>query len=351
MIDLSQSVDASPQLHVVPTDPGTSWIKDTAPAIDIPPDEEIDPLPEAQWPADAKREGVYGAVCPRVIAQPGGGYRMYYTQIMPRPGFPMGALDYGNATTRILSAASRDGRTWTPEPGVRLSAEQGGAGEFRVVSCEVAPVPGESGQLRMYYECCAGSQDTVNAIRSAVSDDGGIEWSVEPGARLEVDGCNCNSPRIMFLDDGRCRLYVSVRGRGIVSAVSRDGGVTFAPEPGERIQPDSPHDAHVAFACDIVTPAGGGWVMVYAGYSHAKRADVLRATSDDGLNWQKEVGPVISPDGTGCDAVKCSEPSVYRLPDDAGRPPRYGLGYEACDGVGPDLRGAWRIAAATSASS
>ena len=137
MMDLSQSPAASPLAQTVPTDPGTSWVKDAEVAVDAPPDSEVAPMPEAQWPAEAVRTGVYGAVSPRAVAVPGGGYRLYYTQILPRPGFPAGANDYQNATTRILSAISPDGSTWTPEPGVRLSPQEGGAGEFRVVSCEV----------------------------------------------------------------------------------------------------------------------------------------------------------------------------------------------------------------------
>ena len=51
MIDLSQSPSASPLAHAVRTDPGTSWVKDAAVAIDTPPDSEVDPSPESRWPA------------------------------------------------------------------------------------------------------------------------------------------------------------------------------------------------------------------------------------------------------------------------------------------------------------
>ena len=77
MIDLSQSPAASPLVHSVPTDPGTSWVKDAEVVVDAPPDDEVNPLPEAQWPPPAVRTGRCGAVSPRVIALPGGGYRRY----------------------------------------------------------------------------------------------------------------------------------------------------------------------------------------------------------------------------------------------------------------------------------
>ncbi|MDA1054364.1 MAG: hypothetical protein O3C40_28310 [Planctomycetota bacterium] len=347
MIDLARSQSASSTVHAVATDPGTVWTKDTALAIEAPPDADFDPLPEAQWSPDAPRTGVCGAVGPRVIALPSGGYRMYYSQIFPRPGFPAGANDYGNSTTRIVSACSADGDAWTPEPGVRLSPQAGGAGEFRVVSSEVVPV-GDGRRLRMYYECCAGPQSGTNSIRSAVSSDGGLEWTPEPGARWEAAGRNFSAPRIVFLGDGRCRLHCVERGRGIISAVSNDDGLVFQPEPGVRIAQDRAYDSHAAFAPEILHVTDAGYVMYYAGYSQSNRAYILRAVSDDGLTWYKDSEPVLSPSPGGWDAAKCSEMCVIRLPRREGTALRYRMFYEACDGTAKDERGVWRIASATS---
>jgi hypothetical protein len=350
MRDASQSPSASPLVHTVATDPGLSWTKDAAVAIESPPDADSDPLPEANWPPQAQRSGICGAVSPRVLALPGGGYRMYYSQMLPRPGFPAGANDYDNSTTRILSAFSDDGDVWTPEPGVRLSPQVGGAGEFRVVSSEVVPV-GDGSRLRMYYECCAGSQSITNSIRSAVSSDGGLEWTAEPGARLERDGRNYSAPRIAFLGDGRCRLYCVERGRGVISAVSDDGGSVFRPEPGVRIAQDGAYDSYAAFAPEILSVAGAGYVMYYAGYRQSNRAYILRAVSDDGVTWRKDSAPVISPGPGGWDAAKCSEMCVIRLPQRDGTAPQYRMLYEACDGTTTNERGVWRIASATSVPS
>lgn len=348
MIDLSHLKAASPLLHVVERDPGTAWLKDAV-VVDVPPDNVIAPRPEARWPMKAVRTGVYGAVSPRVIALPGGGYRMYYTQLMPRLGFRAGANDYDNATARILSATSPDGAQWTSEPGVRLSSQAGGAGEFRVVSSEVVPVPGADGRLRMYYECCNGPTSQPNSIRSALSEDGGLAWILEPGLRLVAGNRNYAAPRIVFLDDGRCRLYCYERGQGIISALSEDGGLTFRQEPGLRIAQDGAYDTVAAFAPEIMRPNGGAYVMYYAGYSAPNRAYILRATSADGLMWRKDAEPVIAPGPGAWDAAKCSEMCVFSLPHRAGQIPRYRMMYEACDGTAKDQRGVWRIAGATSA--
>ncbi len=359
MIDLGQSQVASPLVHAVAIDPGTSWVRDLEVAIDAPPDDQTDPLPETQWQAEElessalqtlpARTGVCGVVSPRILKLSGGGFRMYYTQILPRTGFPEGANDYDNSTARILSAVSEDGSNWTPEPGVRLSPQDGGAGEFRVASSEVVPTA-NAGELRMYFECCPGPQSVASTICSAVSSDGGLEWIPEPGVRLGSDDHRYSSARILFLNDGRCRLYCLDIGRGIVSAISEDGGFTFQKEPGLRIAQDGIYDSHSAFASEIVRVAGVGYVMYYAGYSAPDKTHILRAISEDGLTWKKDPKPVLSPVNTGWDAVKCSEMCLIRLPQENGEAPRFRMFYEACDGTGQDQRGVWRIASATSVS-
>lgn len=342
MINLANSRTPAPDIHTAATDPGRAWLRDVEIVVDAPPDDDAHPLPKAQWPSTARRSGVCGAVSPRVIALPAGGFRLYYTQILPRAGFPRGANDYENSTARILSAISPDGIKFIPEPGVRLSPVMAGAGEFRVASGEVVPV-GNGDRLRMYFECNPGSHSVTNAIRSAVSDDG-LTWHVDPGDRLQTTGVNYGSPRILFLADGRIRLYCLERGRGIISAVSDDGGTTFQIEPGIRLAPGDAYDAVVAFAPEILQ-IRNAYVMYYAGYESPRRANILRATSTDGLHWTKEAMPVLAP-GEHWDAAKCSEMCLFPLPQ-TGAKPRWRMLYEACDGTSPNARGVWRIAGAT----
>ena len=348
MIDLTQSRFASPRIHAVAIDPGVAWVKDAAVVVEPPPDGVVEPLPETRWPTHALRTGVCGVVSPRVVRLRGGGFRLFYSQILPRAGCPAGANDYDNASSRILSAFSPDGQTWAPEPGVRLSPQQGGAGEYRVVSSEVVPIAGEALRLRMYFECCPGPQTEQNSIRSAVSDDDGLTWIVEPGARFAAAGQNFMAPRIIFLGERRSRLYCCQNGVGIVSAVS-DDGVNFQREPGIRIAQDGENDRIAAFACDIMVLPCGDFVMYYAGYAAANRAYILRAESHDGLLWRKVKAPVVSPGPGAWDAVKSSEVSLFRLPGCAGKVPRFRMVYEACDGTAAGERGVWRIASATSA--
>lgn len=347
MINLSQSGEIGPALHRVSCDPGVNWEKDSNWAIDAAPDDSGVPDPVESWPHDALRSGTYGAVSPRVVCLRDGSYRLYYTQLLPRPGYPDGAIDYDQATSRILSAFSRDGVNWTPEPGVRLSAEAGGAGEYRVVSSEVVPIVRANGHWRMYYECCRGPQSVGNTILSARSQDDGITWKREPGVRWGNDHSNFAAPRIQFLYNEQIRIYCYERGKGIISAISEDDGLTFEQEPGLRIAQDGPWDSKAAFAPEVVQIGENNFVMYYAGYSVTNRAQILRATSEDGIKWSKETPPVISPNGTAWDAVKCSEMALIPTPSELGNTPRFRMLYEACDGTAAGERGVWRIASAS----
>ncbi len=349
MINLSRSREASPAIHEMSSDPGVNWDKWPTVAIEAAPDDDASPHPESRWAPEAIRTGVCGSVSPRVVVLPGGRYRMYYSQLLPRPGFPAGANDYDNAMSRILSAVSEDGLTWSPEPGVRLGPQQGGAGDFRVVSSEVVPLSDGSGCLRMYYECCRGSQTTRNSINSALSDDEGLKWQVETGERLGLEDANLSGPRIVYLEDGRCRLYVSRRGTGIISAISSDGGTTFEIEPGVRIAQSPPLTAHAAFAPEIIRRGPSDYRMYFAAYSTAERTDILTAESADGLDWTIQAEPVLSPGGGGWDDAKSSEMCVFELPDSTAETPRFAMVYEGCDGTAVGVRGVWRVVCAVSA--
>ncbi len=110
MIDLTASLTAAPVLHVVSSGPGFAWTRDADVAIEAPPDNDSCPLPESRWSKAAKLTGICCVVSPRGLMLPNGGCRMYYPQMLPRPGFTAGANDYDDRTTRILSAYSKDGQ-------------------------------------------------------------------------------------------------------------------------------------------------------------------------------------------------------------------------------------------------
>ena len=224
-----------------------------------------------------------------------------------------------------------------------MSPQAGGAGEYRVVAPEVVPIPDGSGRWRIYFECCPGTQAEASTIRSALSTDG-LEWTMEPGDRLGGHGGSFNAPRVLTLDDGRCRMYCSDQVEGIVSAVSEDGGYSFSLEPGRRIVRETAYEAHVAYAPEVLDIEGGGYRMYYAGYRDPTFTSILTAVSDDGLTWHKGTEPVILPGGP-YDAVKCSEMAVIRLPQVGGRRPD-----TACSGRDATARGPTTVASGASSA-
>ncbi|MBM4077265.1 MAG: hypothetical protein FJ267_16665 [Planctomycetes bacterium] len=119
MFDLS-----NPSLvQFINTDPGIEWEKELSVAIEAAPDDDTSPLPQARWSASQPRTGICGAVSPRIVALPDGGYRMYYSQILPRPGFPSGATakSQRQSITTKISNALRSLRRHSPEPARRLA--------------------------------------------------------------------------------------------------------------------------------------------------------------------------------------------------------------------------------------
>jgi hypothetical protein len=120
-----------------------------------------------------------------------------------------------------------------------------------------------------------------------VSSDG-VAFALEPGTR--VSG---GSPRLLRLDDGRVRMYYNAfPATGFTSAVSSDDGLTFTPEPGERIT------AAAAGLPNVTNPGivrmGGLW-RAYFSDGSAQSAPftphaIKSATSSDLLNWTMDPG-------------------------------------------------------------
>ena len=330
------------RFHWAPADPGGAgaWVRDTRPALE---------QPRLEGGFDG---GVFGSNTPNVVALPNRGFRMYFTLIGPTADNPDGANDYTTATSSICSACSADGEAWSLEEGERLSPHEGA--ELRVVSPEVIPLDERGHRFRMYYEGTAGAGDEArkdSGIRSAISEDGGVSFTPEPGWRLQNPGDgSVNSPRVLALRDGAGhRMYASyngLTGAGIISAVSSDGGLSFTIEEGVRIAKTGPLEAFSVFAPEVLLVGEGAsafYRMYYVGVPAPESAYIMTATSTDGIRWDKNETPVVSPGGE-WDKVKSSEMCVMELPEGKG----FRMLYEGCDGSAAGLRGIWRIASVSS---
>jgi hypothetical protein len=190
---------------------------------------------------------------------------------------------------------------------------EGGCGpEVTCVDPVLAPLP--DGSLRLYYTAAPRGGDPADSaltthVRSARSEDGGVTWVREPGDRRSGQGLV--DPDVVALPGGGWRLYSSTAewdGEGeprlsVVSAVSGDG-LTFTPEPGERLVGGS--------ATATVPLPGGGWRMYY----HPVHAALLSAVSEDGLTFTPEPGERIPRDPLpGARYIGAEAPGVVALSD------------------------------------
>ncbi|MFH1148460.1 MAG: hypothetical protein V1736_12245 [Pseudomonadota bacterium] len=236
----------------------------------------------------------------------------------------------------IASSFSADGYCWQREAGIRIGPVLP-CGANRVLAPDIIFLP--EGRLRMYFE--ARTSGMVESILSAVSENG-LDWEIEPGVRLrdEMGRTGFGTPCCVLRPGGHgWRLYFHARSETkyeIWSAISSDG-LTWEIEHGTRIAQTKPEETYAAYS-PYVVPVECGWRMYYSGWQRdpVLRGYILAAISPDGLTWTKEPGRALEP-GSALDAVHCSEPCLLRLADG-----RWRLFYEA---QGTD--GRWRILGAT----
>ncbi|MBN9362699.1 MULTISPECIES: hypothetical protein [unclassified Devosia] len=310
---------------------------------------------------------------PCIVKAPAGGYRLFYTAV--GPGKP-----FADCQGYILSAVSRDGLRFEPEPGIRVAPDPALPHmALRVLAPSLTQLP--DGRWRMYFEG-RGRADRLTVIGSAISDDQ-VSWTVEPGIRL--DG-GFGAPRFLPLGGGVGRLYVFRAeyadgkrvGTPVVSAITSNG-LSFEMEPGYRLRDRTDGlDSAGITAAEVIAPhaSGAPWTMLYSAWQDLPpgavapvhpsldadavangmsadfaaasiaadmsgyRSRILVAESGDGLNWHRS-GIAVEGDGYGggdIDAVHAEDMSLIDLGDG-----RYRMYYACCD-----AHGVWRVASAVS---
>ena len=347
--------------HMLPRLLSTSWRKESGARI------------SGDRPLDRDK-----VQAPCIVADPSGGFRLFYTALGPAKPFPA-------CQGYILSAFSDDGLVFHKDPGIRLTPQpELSALSLRVLAPSVTSYG--AGCWRMYFEA-RGPADQPTAICSAVSTDL-LQWMLEEGLRLQSSG-GVGGPRYCRLPDGRGRLYCfmsafdadgidggNLISHSVISAVTVDG-LHFDMEPGYRLTDgQGVYDAKGITAAEVIPPveAGDTWTMVYSSWqdiptgaaapvhpSHdpdavrsgrsedfaatsiaadmaGYRSRIFVAHSTDGLSWDR--GPCLVEGGgyasDNIDAVHAEDMSLVRIGPDA-----YRMYYAACN-----RHGQWQIASA-----
>lgn len=236
---------------------------------------------------------------------------------------------------RLHSAVSRDGVRWTEEGDARLAGisvpeilrtgegwrlyfidgQSGGPGcafsrngrlwRFERLRARGVPYPGgpgladlqvvrlDDGRWRMFFILGQRPGAPPNAgLLSAVSEDG-LNFELEEGLRFAEP--SLVDPEVHKMGEGWRLYYPSRRAGRIETAVSRDGGLSFAREGALELRSAGSFD---------VVAADGGWRM----YLNAEPG-MLVLRSADGLHWSRE-GALDFP---------ARNAAVARLPDGSWR--------------------------------
>jgi hypothetical protein len=135
-----------------------------------------------------------------------------------------------------------------------------------------------------------------NGMVSWISDDG-LHFTQEGGYRLE--GYSLFQHCVVRNPDGSWRMYwldqkqgqVNNKGnKAIKSALSVDGGWTFAQEAGERLTySGSEYELNGIWSAKVVVLPSGSFRMYYTGYG-SDHGRTLSALSSNGLDFTREGG-------------------------------------------------------------
>jgi uncharacterized protein (TIGR03437 family) len=179
-----------------------------------------------------------------VVVQAPTRYVLYYTK---HPTDTIGEQDFVQKTD-VGRAFSTDLKTWTVDTG-DVCATSGDLCRLGIPRAGVLRLP--DGRNRMYINAFGG-------LSSYISTDG-VVWALENGLRFAADPTSIYEQGVfslqlasfVYLPDGSVRMYYeggvkkdatpyynSIFYNGaILSAISKDNGVTFVREPGVRVNP------------------------------------------------------------------------------------------------------------------
>ncbi len=213
---------------------------------------------------------------------------------------------------QLISFISNDGLVFGEEPGVRLETKMGITHVIRT----------QEGLYRAYFTDFTvdlGPDMGASAVSSAISTDGGLTFSIEPGERLTYSGSGYEAKgfgqaRVLLLADRTYRMYYQAIGTDysrILSAVSTDG-LSWSREDGIRVDIKAlcPATDWGGALMPFIDPSGVCHLFARTwrctGNFVNTKAGIFDSTSSDGLTFTFGATPVIEgytkPDNTGVDA-------------------------------------------------
>ncbi len=234
-----------------------------------------------------------------MVVKDGGRYRMWYSGSDRTP----------NEYHRIGYAESRDGVTWErlDEP-VLVPGDPSG---YFSVPAVLRSADGEVLKQDGLYRMWLTGHNLMCDLRMATSPDG-IEWTLHSKEPLRTD---VYCPTIIF-EDGVYRMWytnLDTDGAMVIFYADSVDGLEWSMRPGPVLRSTEPWEfRNVLYP--FVLKRGGVYEMYYTSYGHICELAVAR--SEDGIHWEKDSGPILSPDSlSSYDSLYCSNASVIPEPD------------------------------------
>jgi sucrose-6-phosphate hydrolase SacC (GH32 family) len=189
-------------------------------------------------------------------------------------------------------------------------------------------VVAHDGQFHMFFNVFDGWPAPVE-IKHAVSDDG-LTWTqgdevVLSDDQVDYAGLTVLASSALVEDDGTWVLYFytwdsySSSGAGSIGrATATDPNGPWTPDAEPVLLPDEDSWDSAYVTSPSVVKDETGYRMYYEGADSANHRAVGLATSDDGIHWTKQDGPVIGEPGvTGEDGALHNfwQPNVIQTPE------------------------------------
>ena len=214
-----------------------------------------------------------------------------------------------NEYHRIGFAESPDGVRWERrrEPVLVPPGPKGYYTTPSILRNSKGEVLREDGLYRMWFTGGPFAPD----LHLATSPDG-VDWTLhsnDPIAR----GVYC--PSVLY-EDGSYRMWYTHAAEGIPMVIKHsasEDGVSWDDEPVTVMVRTEPWE-HRNLLYPFVLKRAGLYEMYYTSYG-SRICELALATSEDGLDWAKGGGPILSPDPSSpWDSLYCSNASIIVEP-------------------------------------
>jgi len=233
------------------------------------------------------------------VVRDGNRYRMWYS----------GSDRTENEFHRIGYAESADGIVWARRAEPILTPAPAGYYTTPAILREAdGSLRKEDGQFKMWFT----SHNLTCDLYLATSGNG-LDWHLDERSPLAL---KAYAPTVLY-EDGLYKMWFTMTeptGMMAIGAATSRNGIDWEPSPANPVLRSTESWEHTHALYPFVLKRGRMFEMYYTTYG--KICELAVATSRDGIHWQKNGGPILSPGpASAYDSLYCSRACVVIEPD------------------------------------